>query len=126
MKDISKESEEEIVKIFLSVMKEYVKEFSDNLDNKIQCRYSCSNIGKDLYIDYYSLRPTYSKDDANRALDIFKKYANALSLYLDTLKFKYTDIEYSIRKTIVSSARIGKGLYVYNFPFKLPEEYEEF
>lgn len=76
-------------------------------------------------MSYWSLKRTYSKDDAKVTLAIYKKCENILIMYINTLKFKYTDIEYESGKVGISSAVIGKELYIYNISFKLPREYEE-
>ena len=124
-------TEDKVVNLFLDSMKDYVDEFYSKVTTRckipgrgIIARFDTDKYG-DFYMDYSCLYNTYSKEDAKLALEIFKKYANIVSMYLDVLKFKYTDIEYEVTKTIVSSARIGKGLYVYNFPFSLPDKYYE-
>ena len=58
-------------------------------------------------------------------VDTFNEYCSILVLYLETLQLKYPDIRYEIGKTELSSAKIGKSLTVYEFPFKLPNEYYE-
>lgn len=124
-------AEDKVTSLFIDTMKDYVDEFYSKVTTRckipgrgIIARFDTDKYG-DFYMDYSCLYNTYSKEDAKLALEIFKKYANIVSMYLDTLKFKYTDIEYEVTKTIVSSARIGKGLYVYNFPFSLPDKYYE-
>lgn len=131
MVDIEKMSNEEITKLFLDLLNEYVKEFKEKITSKckikgkgISGRYSIQKYKTtSFYIDYSCIYPTYTKETAKEALELFKKYANIITLYLDVLKFKYKDITYDIDKTIVSSARIGKCLNVENFPFDLPEIY---
>lgn len=127
--DILNLEEDEIVKLFITTMKQYVDEFYNKVTSKckipgrgISARFSTSSYG-DFYMDYSCIYSSYSKEDAKLALEIFKHYLNIMTMYLDVLKFKYNEIEYEISKTIVSSSKIGKGLYVYNFPLKLPEEY---
>lgn len=124
-------AEDKVINLFLDTMKDYVDEFYSKVTTRckipgrgIIARFDTDKYG-DFYMDYSCLYNTYSKEDAKLALEIFKKYANIVSMYLDVLKFKHTDIEYEVTKTIVSSARIGKGLYVYNFPFSLPDKYYE-
>ena len=127
--DIRNLEEDEVVKCFITTMKQYVDEFHDKVTTRckipgrgITARFSTSKYG-DFEMDYYCLYASYSKEDAKLALEIFKRYANIITMYLDVLKFKYNEIEYEISKTVVSSSKIGKGLYVYKFPFNLPDEY---
>ena len=122
MEDIQRMTDDEIKDVFTKTIREYLAEFKESIRN-IDARYNMEPF--EFYIDYFALKPTYSKDDAAKALAVFKKYENVLTTYLDILKMKYKDIEYQTQKTIVSSARIGKGLYVYNFPYGLPNEYVE-
>lgn len=132
MEDISRMEEDEVVKVIMTTLKEYVDEFYEKVtlncsipSKGISPRYITSTIGDqgDFIMDYFVLRPTYSKQNAKDALQIFNKYCDTLTLYLDVLKFEYKNIEYYVDKTGVSSSRIGKSLYVYNFPFKLPDEH---
>lgn len=129
--DLSKLTTEEIVENIITIMADYVDEMYNSVTSKckmpgkgISARFSTSSYG-DFYMDYSCLYPTYSKEDAKQALNIFKKYANIISEQLDTIKSMYPELEYEITKTIMSSAKIGRGLYVYNFPYKLPDEHYE-
>lgn len=128
--DISKMDEYEIVELFRKTMKEYVDTFNERLPRKVNneyvigARFSCGSY-IDFYIDYGTIKRLYTKEEAKIALNTFNEYCNILVLYLETLKFKYPDIRYEIGKTELSSAKIGKSLNVYEFPFKLPNEYYE-
>ena len=129
--DVSKLSDREIVENIINTMRDYVDEVYDKVTSKckipgkgIISRFSTNPYG-DFYMDYYCLYPTYSKEDAKQVLNIFKKYVDIISTQLDILKSMYSELEYEISKTEMSSSRIGRCLYVYNFPYKLPSEYYE-
>lgn len=115
--DLLNMDEQKVVDIFIQTMKDYVDEFRRNVRG-IDVSYDL--FPDYFYIRYYALRPTYTRQDTKKAAAIFDKYATILTMYLDILKFQYKDIEYYEDKTEVSSARIGKDLLVYNFPFTLP------
>ncbi len=118
--------EDKTVKSILDAVDDFVEEFSKSVKG-IGCRYSVEPgvTTNHFYMDYSALRPTYTKEDAKKALSIFNKYANIITLYLDILKMKYSDLEYFVDKTPVSSAKIGRCLSVYDFPWELPEKYVE-
>lgn len=123
-KNIMAMTEQRVVELLRDTMKEFVDTFTDKVTTKclpLDARYSCSK--DSFYMDYSSIFRCYTKEQAKLALKIFNDYANTASLYIDILKLKYPDIEYTIEKTVVSSAKIGKGLYVYNFPFDMGWDY---
>lgn len=133
MHDIDNMTDEELAKCFVNILKEYVDTFYDQVTSTckikgkgIMARFSTEAYGQnDFYMDYSCIYPSYSKDDAKKALNIFKKYSDLITMYLDILRMKYPDIDYMIDKTQVSSSRIGKELYVSNLPFSLPKYYYE-
>lgn len=119
-KNITAMTEQRVVKLLRNTMKEFVDTFTSQVTSEclpLDARYHCS--GDTFYMDYSSIFRCYTKGQARLALKIFNDYANIVSLYLDMLKLKYPSIEYQIEKTVVSSAKIGKGLYVYNFPLDM-------
>ena len=116
-KNIMAITERKVVELLQNTMKEFVDTFTEKVTKycyPLDARYSCS--GSDFYMDYSSTIRWYTKEQARTALKIFNTYANTMTMYLDMLKLKYPDIQYEIEKTVVSSAKIGKGLYVYNLP----------
>ena len=123
-KNIMAITEQKVVELLQNTMKEFVDTFTDKVTRyclPLDARYSCS--GNDFYMDYSSIFRCYTKEQAKKALNIFNTYANTMTLYLDMLKLKYPDICYEVDKTVVSSAKIGKGLYVYNFPLDMGWDY---
>ena len=124
MEDIKNLSEEEIDKLFLRSLTQFLEDFKDANIRRIDARYCIDR--NSFYIDYSAIQPGYSKETATKALEIFKKHSNTITMYLDVLKLKHPNIEYHIGKTIVSSARIGKTLDVYNLPFIIPYDNAEY
>lgn len=129
-------SEQEIVDMFVSIMKDYVDEFYSKVTTRckipgkgISARFSTerrpAHRGSSFYMDYSCVYPSYSKETAKLALDIFNNYASIIISYLEILKSRYENLQYEVGKTIVSSSRVGKGVYVYDFPFDLPDMYYE-
>lgn len=123
-KNIMAMTEQRVIDVLHTTMKEFVDTFTEKVTKHclpLDARYSCS---KDhFYMDYSSIFRCYTKEQAKQALKIFNSYAETMALYIDILKLKYPNIEYSIERTCVSSAKIGKGLYVYNFPLDMGWDY---
>lgn len=131
--DVSTMTEQEVANLFITTLNEFVDKFNKEVTQKcpIQCRgIDARWVANDpteptsFYMDYSCIyKYGYTKENAKRALDLFKEYASILTLYCDVLKFQYPAIRYVIDKTPVSSARIGKELIVENLPFELPYTY---
>lgn len=129
--EILKKSEKELAELFINTLNEFVDRFNTEVTQKcpipargIDARWSSDIPKTSFYMDYSCIyKYGYSKENAKKALDLFTTYARLITLYCDVLMFKYEGIGYAIEKTPVSSARIGKCLYVDGLPFEIAETY---
>lgn len=113
---------DELVEKFLDVCKAYVKEMDERVSYKktnIEARAANALYG--VYLDYSAIRRRFTKDDAKTALEIFKKYAKQAIAILSEMKEEHPELDWSFEKTPMSSALIGKSLFISNTEDIFPE-----
>lgn len=121
MEDIRNKPKEEALEILCNSIKSDLIKYAEKSEafknTSIMFRIISDSLSV-LTIDYSSYKKIYTKDQAKEALNLFNIFANNISMMLDVWNMCFPDdkFEYEISKTIVSSAKIGKQLYVYEVP----------
>ena len=121
MENIRNKPKEEALEILCDSIKSDLRKYAEKSEafknTSIMFRVMANSLIP-LAIDYSSRKKLYTKDQAKDALNLFNIFSNNISMMLDIWNMCFPDdrFEYEIGKTMVSSAKIGKELYVYEVP----------
>lgn len=110
---MTEQAKAEAVTFLVNTATEYIQRFSKEirgLEGYCDSGYG----GTSLTLGYCALQPTYTKEQAKKALALFKDYSNLVTLLVDSLKAvdPSIKIEYHLDKSRVSSSRIGREVFV--------------